>query len=409
MSAASPSLEQARALDAADPLRAFRDRFALPEGVIYLDGNSLGPLPCSTGPALADMVKRQWGERLIRSWNEGWIEAPQRIGAKIARMIGAGADEVIVADSTSTNLFKLIVAALRLDPARTRVVSEAGNFPTDLHIAQGAVGCVPRATLKTVQREAICEALDDNTALLLLTHVHYKTAERFDMAALTRRAHDAGALILWDLSHSAGAVPIDLERVGADLAVGCGYKYLNGGPGAPAFLYVRTKWQETLASCLSGWMGHIAPFAFEDQYRPADGMKRWLAGTPPMLGLTGLETGVDLALEADISLLWAKSIALFDVMASIGDALGLECVSPREPALRGSHISFRHADAYALCQALIARGVIGDFRTPDIIRFGLTPLYLGYEDMVRAGDIMAEILNSGAWRDPAFSKRNAVT
>ncbi|MDB5703187.1 MAG: kynureninase [Sphingomonas bacterium] len=403
------TLDEARALDAADPLRSFRDRFALPEGVIYLDGNSLGPLPRATAPALGDMIERQWGERLIRSWNEGWIEAPRRIGGKIATLIGAGADEVIVADSTSANLFKLIVAALRLDPKRKTVVSELGNFPTDLHIAEGAVGCVPGAVLKAVPRAEIGAALGDDTALLLLTHVHYKTAERFDMAAWSEKAHVAGALVLWDLSHSAGAVPIDLNGSNADLAVGCGYKYLNGGPGAPAFLHVHTKWQDRLASPLSGWMGHAAPFAFEDGYRPATGMTRWLAGTPPMLGLAGLEASVDLSLEADLGQLWAKSVRLFDAFAAIGKAIGLDCVSPADPARRGSHISFRHPQAYALCQALISRGVIGDFRDPDILRFGLTPLYLGFEDVVRARAILRDVLATGAYLDPEFSKRNAVT
>jgi len=401
--------DEARALDAADPLSPFRDRFALPEGVIYLDGNSLGPLPRATVPALSDMIERQWGERLIRSWNEGWIEAPQRIGGKIARLIGAKAEEVIVADSTSANLFRLIVAALRRDPTRKTVVSERGNFPTDLHIAEGAVSCVPGATLEARPRAEIADAMGEDTALLLLTHVHYKTAERYDMAAWTARAHQVGALVLWDLSHSAGAVSVDLNGVGADLAVGCGYKYLNGGPGAPAFAYVHTKWQEQLTNPLSGWMGHAAPFAFEDGYRAAPGMTRWLTGTPPMLGLAGLEAGVDLMLEADPALIAAKSTALFDSFAAIGDALGLDCVSPRDPAQRGSHISFRHPQAYAICQALIARGVIGDFRDPDIVRFGLTPLYLGYEDIVRAGEILREILESSAYRDPEFSKRNAVT
>lgn len=403
------TLDQARAIDATDPLGAFRNRFALPEGVIYLDGNSLGPLPRATGPAIADMVDRQWGERLIRSWNEGWIDAPQRIGDKIARLIGAEAGEVIVTDSTSVNLFKLIVAALRLDPTRTVIVSEAGNFPTDLHIAEGAVGCVPGATLNAVPRDRINDAIDDRTALVLLTHVHYKTAARFDMAEWTARAHAAGALILWDLSHSAGAVPVELNRCEADLAVGCGYKYLNGGPGAPAYLYVASRLQERTTSPLSGWMGHAAPFDFADGYAPAPGIKRWLAGTPPMLAMAALETGVDVMLEADQAAIAAKSASLFDLMASIGDALGLDCVSPRDPAQRGSHISFRHPQAYALCQALIAEGVIGDFRDPDILRFGLTPLYVSHEDLVRAGAIMATILAEELHTDPAFSKRYAVT
>lgn len=403
------TLDQARAIDATDPLRAFRDRFALPEGVIYLDGNSLGPLPRATGTAITDMVERQWGERLIRSWNEGWIEAPQRIGDKIARLIGAGDGEVIVTDSTSVNLFKLIVAALRIDPNRTVIVSEAGNFPTDLHIAEGAVGCVPGATLNAVPRDQISDAIDERTALVLLTHVHYKTAERFDMAEWTARAHAAGALILWDLSHSAGAVPVELNPCEADFAVGCGYKYLNGGPGAPAYLFVANRLQEQLASPLSGWMGHAAPFGFADGYAPAPGIKRWLAGTPQMLAMAALETGVDVMLDADPALIAAKSASLFDLMASIGDALGLDCVSPRDPAQRGSHISFRHPQAYALCQALIAEGVIGDFRDPDILRFGLTPLYVSHEDLVRAGTILSVILAEERHRAPAFSKRYAVT
>ncbi len=403
------TLDEARAADAADPLRHFRDRFVLPEGVIYLDGNSLGPLPRATAPAMADIISRQWGQRLIRSWNEGWIDAPQRIGGKIARLIGARADEVIVADSTSVDLFKLIVAALRLDPSRKTLVTELGNFPTDLHIAAGAVGCVAGATLKAVPRDTLAAALNDDTALLLLTHVHYKTAERFDMAAWTALAHEHGALVLWDLSHSVGAVQIDLNGAKADLAVGCGYKYLNGGPGAPAFLHVNTQWQEKLTNALSGWMGHAAPFAFEDAYSPASGMKRWLTGTPPMLGMAALECGVELMLEADPALIAAKSAALFDLFLARGTAMGLECVSPRDQAQRGSHISFRHSEAYALCQALIDRGVIGDFRDPHIIRFGLTPLYSRFEDVWNACAVLGDILENAAHLAPQFSKRNAVT
>jgi len=402
--------DDARALDAADPLRRYRDLFDLPEGVIYLDGNSLGPLPRASTAAVADMVARQWGDGLIRSWNDAdWIDAPARIGGKIAPLIGAEPDEVIVADSTSANLFKAIVAALRFNPTRKTVLSETGNFPTDLHVAEGAVECVPGARLAAVPRGRIEEAIGPDTALVLLTHVHYKTAERFDMARLTTRAHDAGALVLWDLSHSAGAVTIDLNHAGADLAVGCGYKYLNGGPGAPAFLYVAKRLQDRLTNPLSGWMGHAAPFDFEDGYRPATGMKRWLAGTPPMLGMAALEAGVDLLADVDMAAVEAKSRALFDLFAAEGDALGLDCVSPRDPARRGSHISFRHPHAYELCQALIACGVIGDFRAPDVLRLGLTPLYLGFEDCWRAARILEDVLTTEAWRDPAFAERNAVT
>ncbi|MDY1008009.1 kynureninase [Sphingomonas sp. CFBP9019] len=403
------TLDEVRALDAADPLAAYREQFALPEGVIYLDGNSLGALPKATPAALADVATRQWGDRLIRSWNEGWIDAPQRIGAKIAPLIGAAADEVIIGDTTSTHLFKALVAALRANPDRHTVMSEAGNFPTDLHIAEGAVACVPGARLKVVARADLAEALDEDTAVLLLTHVHYKTGERFDMTAWTARAHATGALMLWDLSHSVGAVPIDLNGAEADLAVGCTYKYLNGGPGAPAFIYVATRWQDRLASPLSGWMGHAAPFAFEDAYRPAPGMKRWLAGTPAMLSTAALETALDLWADIDQHAVAAKSARLFDILASAGDALGLDCVSPRDPAQRGSHISFRHPHAHAITQALIAHGVIGDFRDPDILRLGLTPLYLSYEDVWCAGEMLQKILETGEWQNPQYSERLAVT
>jgi kynureninase len=403
------TLDEARALDAADPLAAYREQFALPEGVIYLDGNSLGALPKATPAALADVATRQWGDRLIRSWNEGWIDAPQRIGAKIAPLIGAAADEVIIGDTTSTHLFKALVAALRANPDRHTVLSEAGNFPTDLHIAEGAVACVPGARLKVVARADLAEALDEDTAVLLLTHVHYKTGERFDMTAWTARAHDAGALMLWDLSHSVGAVPIDLNGADADLAVGCTYKYLNGGPGAPAFIYVATRWQDRLASPLSGWMGHAAPFAFEDAYRPAPGMKRWLAGTPAMLSTAALETALDLWADIDQHAVAAKSARLFDILAAAGDALGLDCVSPRDPAQRGSHISFRHPHAHAITQALIAHGVIGDFRDPDILRLGLTPLYLSHEDVWCAGEMLKKIVETGEWQNPQYSERLAVT
>ncbi|VVT12899.1 Kynureninase [Sphingomonas sp. EC-HK361] len=403
------TLDEARARDAADPLAPMRERFALPEGLIYLDGNSLGPLPRTTRAAIDHVVDRQWGERLIRSWNEGWIDAPARIGAKIAPLIGAAADEIIVADSTSANLYKLLVAALRHDPARTTIVSEKGNFPTDLHIAEGAAAAVPGARLHAVDRSYLAAAIDAQTAVVVLTHVHYKTAERFEMAQWTRTIHDAGALVLWDLSHSVGAVPVDLSGAGADLAVGCTYKYLNGGPGAPAFLYVRRDLQDRLANPLSGWMGHAAPFAFTDGYKAASGMQRWLVGTPPILAMRALEAGVDLWADVDQQMVAAKSATLFDILAQAGDVLGLECVSPRDPTARGSHISFRHPNAYAICQALIARGVIGDFRDPDILRLGLTPLYLSHEDVWRAGEILGQVLTDQSYTDPAFAERLAVT
>ncbi len=403
------TLDQARALDAADPLARFRDRFALPDGVIYLDGNSLGPLAHASRAAVADCATRQWGDRLIRSWNEGWIDAPVRLGAKLAPLLGVRATQVIVGDTTSANLFKALVAALRVDPARRVVVSELGNFPTDLHIAEGAVACVPGAELRAVPRADLEAALGDDTAVLMLTHVHYKTAERFDLGLWTARAHGAGALMLWDLSHSVGAVPLALDGAHADLAVGCTYKYLNGGPGAPAFLYVADRWQHRLESPLSGWMGHAEPFAFADRYRPAPGMKRWLVGTPPMLSMAALEAALDLWAEIDQAQVAAKSAALFTILAEAGDAAGLPCVTPADPDHRGSHISFRHPHAYALAQALIERGVIGDFRDPDILRFGVTSLYLTHEDAWRAGQLLRDVIAAEPWREERYATRLTVT
>ena len=404
------TLEEARALDAADPLRACRDRFVIPDGLVYLDGNSLGALPGGAAERQRAVVERDWGERLIRSWNEaGWIDAPQRAGAGIARLIGAGPHEVIVADSTSVNLYKLLVGAAKLS-GRPALLTEAGNFHTDLHIAGGAAE-LTGLRLDIAPRGEIEARIGEDTNLLLLTHVHYKTSDRFDMAAVTARAREAGALTIWDLSHSAGAVPLDLNGDGAELAVGCGYKYLNGGPGAPAFLYVAEHLQERLVSPLRGWMGHAAPFAFTDEYAPAPGIARFLAGTPPILGLAALESGIESFDDVSMAALWAKSIALFDLFARLMAERCPEmiCISPRVPDERGSHISFRHEHAFEIVQALIAQDVIGDFRAPDVARFGLTPLYLRFEDVWRAVEICADILGAGRWRDPRFAVRGKVT
>jgi kynureninase len=405
--------DEVRALDAADPLRPLRDRFVIPDRLIYLDGNSLGVLPKATVARQRAIVEGEWGTDLIRSWNtHQWIEAPQRIGAKIAPLIGAKPHEVIVADSVTVNLFKLITAAARLTPDRPVLLSEPGNFHTDLHVASGAAELLGMR-LDTVDRADIPAALGADTNLLLLTHVHYKAGYRFDMAGITAQAKAAGALTLWDLSHSVGAVPLDLNRDGAELAVGCGYKYLNGGPGAPAFLYVAEHLQERLVPMLRGWMGHAAPFAFTDDYVPAPGISRFLAGTPPMLSLLALESGIEAFEGSSMDALWAKSIALFDLFAELVEQRcsghGLECITPRDPALRGSHISYRHPHAFELCQALIEDEVIGDFRAPDVVRFGLTPLYLGYEDVWEAVDRFAAILESGRWRDPRYAVRGKVT
>jgi kynureninase len=405
------SLDGVRSLDAADPLRPFRDRFHLPPGLIYLDGNSLGALPKAAAARVRETVDGEWGEELIRSWNtRGWIEAPRRVGAKIAPLIGAAPHEVLVADSTSVNLYKLIVAAAALAPDRPVLLSEAGNFHTDLHIASGAAE-LARLELRVVPRDEIEANLGPDVGLVLLTHVHFKAGFRFDMAELTAKARAAGARVIWDLSHSAGAVPLDLSGSGADFAVGCGYKYLNGGPGAPSFLYVAESLQERLVSPLRGWMGHAQPFAFTDDYAPAPGIDRFLAGTPPILGLAALEAGVESFAGADMAAIWAKSIRLFDLFAELmaERCPELRCISPRDPDRRGSHISFAHPHAFEICQALIDAEVIGDFRSPDVIRFGLTPLYLGFEDIWSAVERLRDILETARWRDPRFAVRGKVT
>ena len=397
------SLAQARDRDACDPLRAFRERFALPEGVIYLDGNSLGPLPKLTGDRVAHAVEVEWGQGLVRSWNDAdWIGAPQRIGGKIARLIGAAPREVIVADSTSVVLFKLLMAALRARSDRRVILTEAGNFPTDLYVAQGVAASLPGVAVRAVASEDVAQAICEDVAVVMLTHVHYKTATRHDIASITARAHAVGALVLWDLSHSTGAVDIDLHTDDVDLAVGCGYKFLNGGPGAPAYVFVAERLQPTLVSPITGWMGHAEAFAFSDDFRAADGMARWLSGTPPMLSLLALEAGVDLHLDVDRQALAEKGRDLWDLFverleARCGDC-GFTLITDRDPSRRGSHVALTHPEGYRIMRALIARGMIGDFRAPDVLRFAITPLYLGFEDVWRAVETLAEVMEAGAWR-----------
>jgi kynureninase len=403
--------EQARALDAADALAPFRARFVLPDDVIYLDGNSLGALPAASADVISRVVRREWGEGLIRSWNSaGWFDMAQRIGAKIAALVGAAPNEVIACDSTSVNLFKLIAAALAMRPGRKVILSEPGNFPTDLYMIAGleAQGLAQR---RLATREGLAEALDEDVALLMLTHVHYKTGALHDMAALTRAAHRAGALVLWDLSHSTGALPVDLRAVGADFAVGCGYKYLCGGPGAPAFAFVAERHHANLAQPLTGWFGHAAPFDFSDDYAAAPGITRLQCGTPPVLGLAALEVGVDLIAEIGVARLYAKSRALSEFfLACLGElGVNLELVSPAASDQRGSQLSFRHTGAYAICQALIARGVIGDFRAPDVLRLGFAPAYLSFTDIAEAARQLAAVLASGEWQSDEFRVRAPVT
>lgn len=419
---AQTTMEACRALDAADPLRPLRELFALPPGVIYLDGNSLGAMPKAAAARVAQAVQHEWGEQLIRAWNSaGWYEMPRRLGDKIARLVGAQPGEVVATDGTSINLFKVLSAALSIAredaPARKVVLSERSNFPTDLYIAEAL--CRERGLeLVLCEPHEIVPRLRDDVAVLVLTHVNYRTGAMHDMAALTQAAHNAGALAIWDLAHSAGAVPVGLQGAQADFAVGCGYKYLNGGPGAPAFVWVHPRHAERFWQPLSGWWSHASPFEFSPGYRPAAGIARYLCGTQPVLSMTALECGLDALLAAEplggMAALRRKSLALTDLfielVASRCAGHGLELVTPRDHALRGSQVCLsREHGAYAIVQALIARGVIGDFRAPDILRFGFTPLYLGYEEVWHAADHLAQVLESGEWRLPEFNRTHAVT
>lgn len=412
MSMDFPSLAEAQARDAADPLRGHRDRFVLPEGLVYLDGNSLGALPRASIAAMRDATERQWGAGLIRSWNDAdWIGAPLRVGDSIGRLMGAAAGEVIVCDSVTVNLYKLMMAILASRAGRGgTILTESGNFPTDLHVAAG-VAAQHGLVLDAAPRAAISERIGADTALIVLTHVHYKTGERFDMAAVQALADTHGVPLIWDLSHSIGAVPLDMGRDGARYAVGCGYKYLNGGPGAPGFLYVAAGALEALGTPIQGWMGHAAPFAMTDGYTPAPGIERFLAGTPPMLSLLALESGVAEMVAADGEALWAKSQALFDFLSQLMAARvpELRPITPAEAERRGSHASFVHADAWPINRALIDAGVIGDFRTPDVLRLGLTPLYLGFADIWHAVDRLAAIMADGRWQRSEYRVLSKVT
>jgi kynureninase len=415
--------DEALALDAADPLASLREQFAIPPGLIYLDGNSLGVMPRAVPARVQQVVAQEWGQGLIGSWNTaGWMDLAPRIGDKIARLIGAGAGECVAADSTSVNLFKVLSAALaiaRADaPQRTRIVSERSNFPTDLYIAEATAAERGLQLVLADNPEEIPALLDERCAVLMLTQVNYRTGRMHDMAALSQAAHRAGALALWDLAHSAGAVPVDLRGSGADFAIGCGYKYLNGGPGAPAFVWVASKHAERFWQPLAGWMGHAAPFEFTPGYRPAPGIRRYLCGTPPVLSLAALECGVDTVLAAEalggMPALRRKSLALTRAFAALVEercaGMGLSLVSPRDDAQRGSQVCFAHpTHGYAMMQALIARGVVGDFRAPDILRFGFTPLYLRFVDVWDAVEHLRQMLQEEAWREARFNHKAAVT
>jgi kynureninase len=409
-----PTREQLAEWDAADPLAACRARFDLPTDVIYLDGNSLGPLPHAVKASLRRTVEVEWARGLITSWNRHqWVDLPEIVGGKIARLIGAEADEVVAADSTSINLFKLIAGALALRSDRRVIVSVVDNFPTDLYVAGGLIQLLGQGhELRLVPVDALPAAIDPSVALVMLTEVDYRTGARHDMAAITAAAHAAGALMLWDLAHSAGAFPVALNAADVDLAVGCGYKFLNGGPGAPAFLFVAKRHQADFHPALTGWFGHAEPFAFAPGYTPANGIRRMLCGTPSVLALAALDAALDAFADIDLDLVREKSVRLADAFISLVEShcgsFDLRLASPRDTPRRGSQVSFRHEQAYPIMQALIARGVIGDVRTPDILRFGLAPLYLRFTDMWDAAMVLQDVLEREDWRRPEHQTRAKV-
>jgi len=390
-----------------------KDLFDIPEGVIYLDGNSLGPLPRAVPARMADMIGAEWGGRLIRGWNDaGWMAQPGRVGDTVARLIGAAPGTVTMGDTLSVKVYQTLAAALAMRPGRRVMLSDTGNFPTDLYMADGLMETLDQGhTLRTVAPEEVAGAIDDTVAAVLLTEVDYRTGRRHDMEAITARARGAGAIMIWDLAHSAGAVPVDLAGCGAEFAVGCTYKYLNGGPGAPAFVYVRPDLIEGVRPALAGWMGHAAPFAFERGYRPAPSIERMRVGTPPVLQMTALEAALTVWEGVDMAELRAASLALSERFIGEVEARcpALTLASPRDGAMRGSQVSFACEHGYAAMQALIDRGVIGDFRQPDLMRFGFTPLYLDEEDVVAAVDVLATVLDGRLWDDPAYLAVKGVT
>jgi len=399
-------------MDAADPLAHFRDEFAIREGLIYLDGNSLGCLPKRTVARMNRAVAQEWAEGLITSWlGADWVNSPTRIGDKIGKLLGAQAGEVIAGESTSINIFKALTAAVSLQEGRRVLLTETGNFPTDNYMMQG-LARFGDLECREVEPEAVLDALDEDVAVLLLTQVHYKTARIRDMAQVTAKAHEKGVLVVWDLSHSAGAIEVDLNASKADFAVGCGYKFLNGGPGAPAFLFAARRHHHA-DPVLSGWFGHARPFDFDGQFEPAQGIDRFQCGTPPVLGMSALEEGVDLMLEADMGALRQKSIALselfIDLMEQRCGEYGFEFICPKNSAERGSQVAFAHPEAYAMMQALKARDVIGDFRAPDIMRFGITPLYLSFADIAEGVERLRSICQSREWDRAEYRTRAAVT
>ncbi|MCV6902599.1 MAG: kynureninase [Achromobacter xylosoxidans] len=412
--------ESCVAADRQDPLAPLKARFDLPPGVLYMDGNSLGVLPRAAAARAAEVITQEWGTGLIRSWNTaGWFELPSRLGDKLAGLLGAKEGELVITDTTSLNIFKALAASLRIQqkrqPKRRVILSERDNFPTDLYMIQGMIDLLQQGyEMRLIDDELpLDRALDEDVAVVLLSHVNYRSGQMHDMAAVTRQAHERGALVIWDLAHAAGAVPVDLNGADADYAVGCTYKYLNGGPGSPAFIWVAPRHIPDFRQPLSGWWGHQRPFDMTVAYEPAGGIRRYLCGTQPIVSLAMVECGLDVAREADMAEVRRKSLALADLFIALVEERcaghPLTLVTPRDHAQRGSHVSLRHPNGYEVMQALIARGLIGDYREPEVLRFGLTPLYFGYADVWDAVEILKDVLDSKAWDKPEFKQRSAVT
>lgn len=402
--------------DATDPLRHVQARFHLPQGMVYLAGNSLGPAPVAAFDDIETAVRKEWAEGLVRSWNDAdWFSLVDTLGDRIGALIGAAPGQTVACDSVSINVYKALHAGLSLRPDRTTIVAEAGSFPTDLYVAEGVVAGRPgiKLLLEGIDANRIEDLIDERTAVVLVNHVDYKTGELRDMAALTALIHKAGAIAVWDLCHSAGVIPVELDASGADLAVGCTYKYLNCGPGAPAFIYAAQRHQAALSQPLSGWWGHAAPFAFEINYRPDNGARRLLCGTQPILSLRALNSGLAAIEDVAMADIREKSLAMSDLFMDLVEdacrANGCELVTPRDHAIRGSQVSITFDNGYAVVQALMERGIVGDFRAPNMMRFGFAPAYLSFADVWRAADAFNDVMTSGSWREERFNKRRAVT
>jgi kynureninase len=396
-----------------DIFKKTRAMFHLPEGMTYLDGNSLGPLPYAAQDRVDAMMRDQWGEMLITGWNKaGWMEQPSRVGDRVGKLIGAETGHVVLGDTLSIKVYQALASALELNPDRKVILSDSGNFPTDLYMAEGLIRMLDRGLeLRVVAPEDVEASLGEDIAVMMLTQVDYRSGRMHDMKRLTELAHSAGAIAVWDLAHSAGAVPVDLAAANADFAVGCSYKYLNSGPGGPAFIYVAPRHADVINPALSGWLGHASPFAFDINYKPGAGIERMRVGTPPVIQIAALEAALDIWDMVDIADVRARAIELSELFISEVETRcpELTLASPRDPAQRGSQVSFAHEEGYAIMQALIAHKVIGDFRAPDILRFGITPLYVDEDDILRAAETLQEIMEGRLWDRDAYKVRALVT